>query len=182
MPAATRTVTYEEYIRMPECELGKEEVVDGEIITMPPASESHAAVISELLRSFLGALPKQGYRVLGSSFGIVIRQEPLQVRNPDVAVFNRDNYVVRDRLIYSAPQLAVEVLSPSNTRKEMSGRLRDDAEIGVPEVWLMSIEARTIEVLLLKDGDYTERRLVNEGTLSPRHFPQVSIQVAELWD
>jgi len=182
MATATRTVTYEEYLSMPECELGKEEVVDGEIITIPPAAPNHAILINEFLRQINPALPKQRFTILGSSFGIVIRREPLAVRNPDIAIFHKERCLIVDKLVQSAPQLVIEVLSPSNTRREMGRRLHDYADIGVPEVWLVSLEAQSIETLILHDAAYSEHRFVNEGEISPVEFPQLKIRIAELWD
>ncbi len=181
MALATRTVTYEEYLQMPECEIGKEEVVDGEIVTMPPAVPRHARLINNLLRQINPALPLDRFEVLGSSFGIVIRKQPLAVRNPDIAIYRIESYLAADNLVQSAPQLVIEVLSPSNTRREMDRRLRDYAEIAVPEVWILSPEAQTAEILLLHGSDYSDRRLLNEGVLSPALIPELILQIAPLW-
>jgi Uma2 family endonuclease len=50
--------------------------------------------------------------VVSSNFGLVIRQNPLTQRTPDIAVFSLAKLVERDGYIHSAPELVVEVLSP----------------------------------------------------------------------
>ena len=82
----------------------------------------------------------------------MIRRDPLSTRVPDIAVFVRTNVVEQDGYIHSPPELVVEVLSPANTRAERTEKLKDYESLGVPEVWVVSPEARTVEVLLLQQG------------------------------
>ncbi|HEY1341110.1 MAG TPA: Uma2 family endonuclease, partial [Bryobacteraceae bacterium] len=124
--------------------------------------------------------PRQ-VKVKSSQFGLIIRPHPLTSRAPDIAVFRIDTIVEKDGYIHSAPQLIVEVLSPGNTRAEREEKLRDYAELGVPEVWVLSPEPRTIEVLHLENGAYRRAAVLAEGTLEPRSFPGVSITIADIW-
>ena len=98
-----------------------------------------------------------------------------------LAVFIKSNVVERDGYIHSAPELVVEVLSPANTRSERAEKLKDYESLGVPEVWVVSPEAQTVEVLLLKDGRLVTASLLREGQLTPTHFPEASIDIAAIW-
>jgi Uma2 family endonuclease len=71
--------------------------------------------------------------------------------------------IEQDGYIHSAPQLVIEVLSPSETRKEVVEKLRDYESIGVEEVWLVSPEARTVEVLGLQNGRLERLSLLAVG-------------------
>jgi len=73
------------------------------------------------------------------------------------------------------------VLSPANTRAERAGKLRDYESLGVPEVWVVSPEAQTVEILLLQDGRLATTSLLREGQLKPTRFPEVSIDVSSIW-
>ena len=75
----------------------------------------------------------------------------------------------------------MEVLSPANTRAERAEKLKDYESLGVPEVWVVSPEAQTVEVLLLQDGRLTTTRLLREGELKPTHFPNAAVEVAAIW-
>jgi Uma2 family endonuclease len=86
-----------------------------------------------------------------------------------------------DGYVHCAPELAVEVLSPSNDRLERMEKLLDYESIGVPEVWVLSPEARTIEVMLLEDEKLLTRSLLREGQLRPKLFPEVVVDVASVW-
>lgn len=173
-------ITYEEWLRMPTTN-SREEVVDGVIQTMPPNKLPHPIVIDNLTRAFHRQLDRATSRFFSSVFGLVISRQPLVCREPDVAIFERSSIVEEDGYIQSAPQLLIEVLSPSESRREIESKLRDYESIGTPEVWLISPEAATVEVLLLQDGKLRRSALLAEGQLKPKHFPSVSIDISEIW-
>jgi Uma2 family endonuclease len=131
----TRVVTYEEWLELPQSE-GREEVVDGEIIQTPPARDLHMRVLEKLVRVFLRQLDEAQHHVFFGSFGLVIRTNPLTCREPDFAIFERARLVEKDGYYHSPPQLAIEVLSPSETRRMTEHKIRDYESIGIPEVWM----------------------------------------------
>jgi Uma2 family endonuclease len=178
---SSKTVTYEQWLLMPEVQDATEEVVNGEIRIMPPAKWKHQR-ISELIAAALrNQLGIDRYSVATGSFGLIIRKSPLTSRVPDVAVFELATLVEQDGYINSAPQLLVEVLSPSNSRREREEKLGDYASIGVPEVWVVSPEARTVEVLYLEGAFLRTSQIVASGALIPKLFPQVSVEIAKIW-
>ena len=89
--------------------------------------------------------------------------------------------IERDGYIHSAPRMVVEVLSPFETRNEIREKLRDYESIGLGEAWLVSPEARTVEVFGPHNGRLERLGLLAEGILRPKHFPNVPIDVAEIW-
>jgi Uma2 family endonuclease len=176
-----QTVTYEEWLRMPEVTDFIEEVVDGEIRIMPPNKWKHTVIVANLRDALVAQLNRHEVQVVDSSFGLVICKAPLTSRVPDVAVFRKSTLVERDGYIHSAPQLVVEVLSPGNTRRERERKLVDYASLGVPEMWVVSPEARTVEVLYLENGFLRSAQALTQGVLEPRQFPGVQIHIAEIW-
>ena len=180
MAATPKLLTYEEWLKLPEAE-GIEEVVNGEIRKMPPNKILHADTVENLADLLKAGVDPKTIQVRVSTFGLVIRRDPLTTRVPDIAVFIRSQVVEQDGYIHSAPELIVEVLSPANTRAERSEKLKDYESLGVPEVWVVSPEARTVEVLSLKDGRLSTTALLREGLLKPAHFPGVAIDVTAIW-
>lgn len=181
MGTTTRTVTYEEWLNMTVVEDAIEEVVNGEVRTMPPNKWKHALIVENLSEALKAKLDRKAARVVGSVFGLIIRKEPLTSRVPDLAVFLKQNIVEQDGYIHSAPELVVEVLSPANARREMADKITDYESIGVPELWIISPEAQTIEVLLLEKSKLVTHTVVTQGQLSPRRFPGVAVEVSSIW-
>jgi Uma2 family endonuclease len=175
----TKPLTYEEWLALPEG--GAEEIVNGEIVNLPPNKVLHADTVENLADLLKSLLDRRTVQVRVSTFGLLIRRNPVTTRVPDIAVFIRSNVVEQDGYIHSAPELVVEVLSPANTRAERADKLRDYESLGVPEVWVLSPEGQTVEVLLLKEGRLTTTNLLREGQLTPTKFPQAVIDVSAIW-
>lgn len=180
LPQATK-VTYEEWLRMPVVEDAIEEVVNGEIRVILPNRLPHARITQRLTNALVRQLDETRVPALNSDFGLIIHKAPLTSRVPDVAVFELATMVEEDGYVHSAPQLAVEVLSPANTRRERTEKLTDYASIGIPEVWIISPQAQTVEVLFLEDSRYRRSAILAEGVLKPARFPDVQINIAEIW-
>jgi Uma2 family endonuclease len=160
---------------------GTDEVVNGELRCMPPTHYPHAEIIQNLIVAMIGRIEKNRVAILGSNFGLMISRDPLTCRSPDLALFWRDQMTVKDGLYWSPPGLVVEVISPSENKRRKDAKLSDYARIGVPEAWLISPEAQSVEVRLLKDSKLVAVKVAIDGTLDPTGFPGVSIPVAEIW-
>jgi len=180
MATTSKLLTYEEWLKLPEAE-GVEEVVNGEIRRMPPNKVLHADTVENLADLLKAEFDRRTVQVRVSNFGLVIRHEPLTTRVPDIAVFVRAHVVEQDGYIHSAPELVVEVLSPANTRAERTGELKDYESLGVPEVWVVSPEARTVEVLLLQQGQLSANAILREGKLKPVRFPEAAVDTEAIW-
>jgi Uma2 family endonuclease len=161
---------------------GVEEVVNGEIRKVQPTRIIHADTVENLADLLRAKLDRSTVQVVVTTFGLVIRKgPPLTMRVPDIAVFIRKNVIEQDGYIHSAPELVVEVLSPANTRSERAEKLKDYESLGVPEIWVVSPEAQTVEVLLLQNGHLTTTALLREGLLKPARFPEASVDIAGIW-
>jgi Uma2 family endonuclease len=179
---SSKTVTYEEWLRMPEVTDEIEEVVNGEIRLMPAPKWNHSQIVSRIYDQIRPQIDSRVVTVTVAQFGLIIRREPLTERVPDLAVFEASTIVEQDGYIHSAPQLVVEVLSPSNTRREREEKLGDYAALGVPEVWVVSPEARTVEILYLESGYLRgSAPILAEGLLKPRSFPSVQVDITGIW-
>lgn len=182
MAKVSRVLTYEEWLQLPPVEDGTDEVVKGELRFMPPTRYSHAEIIQRLVFRLAQQVDEKKVGLLGSNLGLMISRDPLTCRSPDLILFWRDQMEIKDGLYYSPPGLIVEILSPSEGRKRKEEKMEDYASIGVPEVWLCSPEAQSIEVRRLSSGGRLEGTTVAvDGTLEPAHFPGVKIAVPEIW-
>jgi Uma2 family endonuclease len=175
------TVTYEEWLRMPVVRDAIEEVVDGEIRIMPANKWSHTLIVENVRDGLVAQLDRSEVLVVVANFGLIIRKSPLICRVPDLAVFRKSTIVERDGYIHSAPQLIIEVLSPSNRLRSREELRQHYSAIGVPEFWVAWPEDRTIEVLYLEGGELCTSVVLKDGILKPREFPHVQIDIARIW-
>jgi Uma2 family endonuclease len=124
------------------------ELIDGTLVEKAMGwNESELAIIiATLLRNFVSA------NRLGKVFGSdgMFRLEPEQIRIPDVAFISKQRFA--GRTLESTAfwelgcDLAVEVISPSNTRREMERKLNDYFAAGVGVVWLVYPKTREVVV------------------------------------
>ena len=138
--------TLEDLMRMPE-DGYKYELVDGEIIASP-TGVYHSAVsaqIIHLLKSFLEEHPMG--TVMTPDVGINFPGGNL--RSPDVT------FVKTEKLPGGlpprgfgdfVPDLAVEVLSPSDNRREMADKIGEYIECGVPLIWLVDPDDKSVTI------------------------------------
>jgi Uma2 family endonuclease len=148
----TRLLTIEEFERLPD-DGWRLELVRGQVVREPPAGFDHGDIaigIGSLLRRFvdenaLGA-------VVGTDSGFVLFDDPPTVRAPDVA-FVREDRLDFDRTRFAplAPDLAVEVLSPSNTMSEIHDKVLDYLGAGSAHVWVVDPYSRTVTTYRSRD-------------------------------
>jgi Uma2 family endonuclease len=132
------------------------ELVDGVLVEKAMGTQESflAVVMSALLREFVSS-HKLGF-VLGSDG--MARLSPGLVRIPDVSLVLWDQLpsrrVPRTPMLDLAPALAVEVLSPSNTRREMDRKLQDYFAAGVRLVWYVDPVARQVQTFTAVDQSH----------------------------
>jgi Uma2 family endonuclease len=177
-----RLLSVEQYHRMGEAGIFDEgervELLEGVIVAMTPQSSSHARRI-QILTGLLA-------RALGSEWA-VRAQLPLTLgpRNepePDLAVVRADA-TSEDRHPSSAV-LVIEV-SGDSLRRDRQVKSAVYARGGVPEYWVVSLDARSVEVYTDPDvGAGTYRRVRTctlADTLASETLPPVSFPVSELF-
>ncbi|MEM2493638.1 MAG: Uma2 family endonuclease [Nitrososphaerota archaeon] len=154
-PKAQIKFTYEDYKSLPYVERQRFELLEGELIPMTPSpGEIHQAISGELefqLRRFV----KEHHlgRVYDAPFDVVLGEE--NVVQPDILfVSNERHQIVREDGIHGAPDLVVEVLSPSTVEKDQVFKRTLYAKYGVREYWIVDPDAQTIEVLTLGERGY----------------------------
>lgn len=141
-------LTVEDYERLPEEQLYRLELDRGRVVREPRPGLDHQWLAARFIGRLLRYAEDAGGIVLTEA-GFVLSDDPATVRIPDVA------YVSEDRLPDEgvprgmgrmAPDLAIEIVSPSNTASEMEAKLVDYFDAGVRMVWLVYPMRRHIAV------------------------------------
>ncbi len=175
MGTAKTVLSAEEFDNYPFEEDKRYELDEGELIEMTRPAYRHNRVLRILLVELDLYLRKNpiGEALLSENLYAL---SPLTRRAPDVAVILGDRYEeLKDtKVIPIIPEIAVEVLSPSETPRMIHRKLKQYFGAGVKEVWLIDPDVREIEVWTgatlpdraLASGDILASRLLPGFTLT----------------
>ena len=177
---AAPPVTLEEYAALPQHP--RYELVKGVLIEQMTASEQHELTVSLVSwRLSNHVFPNDLGREYGSNRGYVTGPEsPATSRMPDVSFVSNERLGTDlfGMLYDGAPDLAIEVLSPSNTESEIAQKTAEYLAAGGKAVWIVDIDARTLTV---HSGDAAPQTLADGDTVSGADaLPGFSCPVAAL--
>lgn len=180
--STTTLTTADEFARIPEPddESVRMELDEGEVISMPPAGEEHGFCGSNI-GIILGNHVKKYKlgRVYNSDTGF--RLTSTTVRAPDAAFVRKERLAVIRQGVFAngAPDLAVEVFSPSDSVRQLMRKVKQYFAAGCHTVWIVYPEWREVNVLEASGAD----RLLREGDTidAPGLLPGFSVAVAEFF-
>ena len=182
MTTQTRLLTYHDYLNEPESK-ERREIVDGEVLMAAAPTLRHRTVSVRILVPLHLFVSQHGLGyVWHAPVDVVVQQDPVRVRQPDLVFVSNERADILDDRINGGPDLVVEILSPSNTRNDIEGKLADYANIDVQECWLLSPEARAMEVLRLEDGEWQRAFIRGAGErLDSVALPGLELDIAEFF-
>jgi len=166
-------LTLEAFTELPEPLDVRLELVRGKVVEMPVASPLHGYIVMMLCRLLLDfAYERQLGIVYGDGVGYALNDDPATVRIPDAS------FIARERVPASgfprrywpfAPDLAVEVVSPSNRATDVHEKAREYLQAGGQLVWIIWPETRTATVYVQGGESYnlTEADALDGGTVLP---------------
>lgn len=183
--AVITRLTYDEFRQLPDD--GKRyELIHGEVHLSPSPTTRHQWVLHNLDMSLSGHVHKAR---LGE-----VWVAPLDVRlaedtavQPDlIFVSNARAEIIQEDFINGAPDLVVEILSPSTAAHDRATKLHVYAEARIPEVWFIDPRAKTVEVLKLEglQGEkyLVEASLAGHRILTSSQFPGWELSLDTLFD
>jgi Uma2 family endonuclease len=185
-PAHARLLTYEDYRKTPPGQ--RYELVEGVLRRMDAPTTVHQDVLRRLERLLYDQLQATGRgRIYQAPVDVVLSNH--DVVQPDLL------YVVADRLniitranVVSAPDLVVEVLSPSTSQWDRQTKRRVYAKYGAREYWLVDTEAESVEVTARVAEALATTELQTTGVyaagdrVKSQLLPELVIEVAELFE
>jgi Uma2 family endonuclease len=180
MATIEHITTAEQLLEAPD--LGRCELVRGELVMMSPAGFEHGRIVSRMNRRLEGYVEREGLGVVtGAETGFVIAREPDSVRAPDVGFVRAERVPPGPILGFfeGPPDLAVEVLSPGDRAGEVLAKVQDWLGAGSRAVWVVDPSRKTVAV-------YDDRRhavtLHESDTLTGGDVvPGFSVPVAEIF-
>lgn len=176
-----KPITAEKFAEM--AEIGRAELIEGRIIEMPPPQNRHGRCESKFTIR-IGNFVEQHQLgiVMSGENGIYIQRNPDTVRAADVTFISYAQWAKqldKDGYLEVAPELIVEILSPSDSWTKVMKKLRDYFSIGVRLVWVADTETRIVHAF----RSPTDVREFKEGEDLPGDevLPGFSVPVVELF-
>ena len=169
-----------DYMSTPEG--SRYQLLDGEMVLAAAPSTKHQDIVGFLYATILHFLTGRSIgRVFISPTDVVLSDH--DVAQPDILfVSNERANIITPANIQGAPDLVVEVLSPSTEEYDRGYKLALYARHGVQEYWLVDPDAETVEVLALTDEGFahaaTYRR---DETLTSSLLPGLAIELEQVF-
>jgi Uma2 family endonuclease len=144
--------TYAEFARLPSEGSTRYEIIDDELYVTPAPGRLHQRIVTDLVVQ-LGAFVRSSDagELFAGPFDVLFAEGDYM--EPDLVFVRRDRRdIISDRGVEGAPDLLVEVLSPSTQRRDRGVKLERYRHFGVPEYWIVDAEARAVEIWKLSEG------------------------------
>lgn len=176
-------LTYQDYLDLPESD-DRYELVDGELYMAPTPIPEHRIFLFYLTKVIEEFVTRHGLgRVIISPQDVILSEDV--VLQPDMMSVSNDRmHIIKwGQYVKGAPDLVVEVLSPSTSRHDRTVKRERYAKFGVREYWIADITARTIEVNVLEGEKFAVAGLYGEGEpFESALLPRLKVDVRNIFE
>lgn len=175
--------TYRDWLNFPN-DGWKYEIIDGVLYMSPPPTINHQRSSLKLARKMAEHAEDNDLgEVLEAPCGVRLPDQPVPVE-PDLLFVKKERReIIGQQYVEGAPDLVVEILSPSNPNYDRQTKSRVYQEAGIPEYWLVDYQAKTIEVLTLIEGAYTlAGKYAEEDVVTSNQLAGFKVAVKAVFD
>jgi Uma2 family endonuclease len=177
-------LTYDDFVLFPD-DGKRHELIDGEHYVTPSPNLKHQAIVRNLIFLIAGYLRAQPIgRVYGAPLDVVFSD--FDVVEPDLLFVSkaREDDVLTEAHLRGAPDLVVEVISPSTRHRDEGLKRRLYERFGVKEYWTIDPKRDAIKVYRFQDGRYdrvADLSRENADTLTTPLLPGLEMSLAEIF-
>ena len=174
--------TYKDFLGWDEKE--RAELMDGEAVMLGAPSTDHQGVLTELLFQIRAFLENKPCRVFVAPFAV--RLNPQQddrddtVLEPDLAVICDLSKIDKQGCL-GAPDLVIEVISPSSASYDRVAKFRKYQQGKVREYWIVDPETKTVQVCVLSERGYLVTIHDHTETVPVAVLPDCKIQLSKVF-
>lgn len=146
-----KSYTFEDWLSWDEGV--RAEIMDGALVMMAPPSQKHQEIMGEIFRQLATFLKGKSCKVFPAPFGVRLAQDEHTALEPDIVVVC-DRKKLDGKVCNGAPDMVVEVSSPSTARHDRLVKYHKYLHAGVREYWIVDPDTKTVQVFLLEGGKY----------------------------
>lgn len=172
--------TYEDYAQLPEG--APYELICGELVMTPSLSAEHQRVLRRLSWSIQQYIDEnEPGEIFFAPMDVYFSEE--DTPQPDLIFVAQDRLdIIGVQKIEGAPDLIVEVLSPSTAYRDLTTKKRLYEQHGVKEYWTVDPEQHTVEIFEnTEEGFLQHARVVEKGTATSKLLDGFSIDLDDLF-
>ena len=176
-------LTVRDYLSIPPDDPNRYELIDGELIMAPAPTWEHqqfSIFLSALLLMFV--VENRLGHVAEAPIDVYLSDE--NVLQPDIVFVSNERLgIIRSDGLHGAPDLVIEILSPSTQGRDLGIKRRLYEQFAVREYWQADPIAKTITVLRLRDGAFEHVGVFTPGmTIETPLLPGLQVDVGEVFD
>ncbi|HTE21035.1 MAG TPA: Uma2 family endonuclease [Armatimonadota bacterium] len=180
-------LTYEAYLAEGEV-FQRYYILDGVRIFMPDPTRRHQRILGNVYRHFHDFEVRSGRgQAIMAPQDVLITRTPLRTRQPDVLFISHEQLGKckgdsDPEPLLAAPELVVEILSPSETRRARLDKIQDYCKVGVRECWVVSPDRETVEVMrLATQSAETVATYGQSETIHSVLYPDLAVPVVQVF-
>jgi len=178
-----RRYTYADYLTWEGSE--RCQLINGEIFMMASPSVVHQSILMELSTQFNIWLNGKPCKVFAAPLDVRLFPKEDKSDNtvvqPDLLVVCDDKKLAKGS-VNGAPDMVIEILSPSNTHSELFLKFNYYLEAGVKEYWIIDPEIKRIQVNVYENGRYICSVFKENACVPVTVLPGLEIAFKELWE
>lgn len=172
--------TYADYCVLPQ-DFNRHEIIEGDHVVTPSPTTRHQRVLTKLTSLLIVHVETHGLGVvLAAPMDVLLA--PTSVVQPDLLFISQGRLsIIKEANIQGAPDLVVEVLSPSTAAIDRGGKMALYARYGVAHYWIVDARHLSLETYEIREGEYElTSQFKKDEPVKVRLFPDLTISLAEL--
>ncbi|HLO88902.1 MAG TPA: Uma2 family endonuclease [Nostocaceae cyanobacterium] len=178
-----RLCTFEEYLAYHDDTDQRYELVDGELVPVPPATGRHGKIGRFLFKQFDTEIERLNLPWVACYGDVGVRTAERRSRIPDLMIITKEQEQATldiSAVVQSAPLLVVEIVSENYAATDYRYKRSEYAVRGIPEYWIVDFYENKVTVLLLVEGFYDEQIFRGDERIVSRTFPELMITAAQV--
>ena len=160
------------------------ELIDGIPYVMYAPTTTHQGILMDLSRQLASFLKGKPCRVFAAPCDVCLNglgDKDDTVVQPDILVVCDESKIER-KYCNGAPDMTIEILSPSTSKRDLLTKLVKYQNAGVREYWIVDPDAKTVNVHILEDGRYVINSYESNDTIAVTVLDGCSIILSEVFE